>query len=106
MKAARALIILTLVAGCTQHDSGDFVQGSIVITPPIHIDTTPGNFITDGGTLPGRITDAKGRTFDFYVDHRLGTKTPGAIYLNAYPGDSGSVRVRKEAEFKRKLPFP
>jgi hypothetical protein len=39
--------------------------------------------LEDGGTQPGRFTDARGRTFDFYIDHRIGTTTPGAIYLNA-----------------------
>jgi len=61
--------------------------------------------LEDGGTQPGRFTDARGRTFDFYIDHRIGTTTPGAIYLNAYPQKPKSVRVIDQTEFKQKLVF-
>ena len=109
MKATRTLVLLGLVAGCAHTETKDFVQGSIRIiriTPPIHKDTTA-QYVTlnDGGTQPGMFTDAKGRTFEFYIDHRIGTKTPGAIYVNAYPGEPGSVRIRDEAEFRKKLGF-
>ncbi len=69
------------------------------------MDTVQYATLEDGGTQPGGFTDAAGRAFGFYIDHRIGTKTPGAIYLNAYPGERGSVRIRNEAEFKQKLGF-
>jgi hypothetical protein len=106
MKSTPTLIVLALFAGCAHTPTKDFVQGSVRITPPIHQDTTVQCvIIRDGGTQPGRFTDAKGRTFDFYIDHRIGTKTPGGIYLNAYPGERKSVRIRNEAEFRQKLGF-
>jgi hypothetical protein len=84
----------------------DFVQGSIRISPPIQKDTNV-QFLPfgDGGTTPGRFTDAKGREFKFYIDHRYQTKTPGAIYLNAHPNTPGSVLVTNEAEFRQRLRF-
>ena len=117
----KTLVILFLsvglLAGCASTRSKDFVQGSIRITPPIQ--TYYGNIritspmqpysypliIRDGGTFHGTIKDAKGRTFPYYIDHRMGTKTPGAIYLMAYPGDLKSVRILDEAEFRQKLGF-
>ncbi len=102
-------MFLVLLAACAHTDNKDFVEGSIRmirITPPIQKDTTVQYVVfNDGGTQPGQFTDAKGRTFQYYIDHRIGTKTPGAIYLNAYPGDAGSVRIRNEAEFRKKLGF-
>ena len=104
MKTILALIALALLVGCAHTPTSDFVQGSIRITPPIKKDQIQSAVIEDGGTAPGRLIDAKGRVFDYYIDHRIGTKTPGAIYLLAYPGE-GSVRVENETEFKQKLAF-
>jgi hypothetical protein len=59
--------------------------------------------MADGGTMGGTNKDAKGKTIPFFIDQRLQTKTPGAIYLMAYPGRWGSVRVRNETEFRQKL---
>lgn len=102
-------MFVALLAGCARTDNKDFVQGSIRmirITPPIQKDTTVQyTILNDGGTQPGQFTDAKVRTFEYYIDNRLGTKTPGAICLNGYPGDPGSVRIRNEAEFRNKLGF-
>src|SRR5260221_9587380 len=106
MKPTSTLIIMALLlTGCALTPTKDFVQGSIRITPPI--EQYPADFaiIEDGGTAPGMFTDAKGRTFNFYIDRRIGTKTRGAIYLNAYPGEWKSVRVKNDAEFKQKLDF-
>ena len=50
----------------------------------------------DEGTAGGMLTDARGHTYEFYVDHRLKTKTPGAFYLNAYPADRRSVLVKNQ----------
>ncbi len=95
-----------LLTGCAHTPTKDFVQGSVRITPPIQQETEVQHaIIEDGGTVPGRFTDAEGRVFDYYIDHRIHTKHPGAIYLNAYPGEPKSVRVKNEAEFKQKLGF-
>ena len=61
--------------------------------------------IGDGGTSRGRFTDAKGREIDFYIDHRIGTKTPGDIYLYHYPDDYSwsYVHIKNKAEFIQKL---
>ena len=103
MKTTLALTTVALLVGCAYTPTRDVVQGSVRITPPIKMDQTGFAIIEDGGTSPGRFTDAKGRVFDFYIDHRIGTQTPGAMYLNAYPGKRKSVRVKNEAEFKQKL---
>jgi hypothetical protein len=106
MKLAATLVIAVLLSGCAHTPTSDFVQGSIRITPPIHEDTKVDfAIIEDGGTVPGRFTDAKGRVFDYYIDRRIHTKTRGAIYLNAYPTEPKSVCVENEAEFRRKLGF-
>jgi hypothetical protein len=97
------LVSVGLGAGCISHSNHDFVQGWIRITPPVQVDMTPSIPAAHGGTLRGSFVDAKGRKFDYYIDHRLGTKTPGVIYLRDYPGRWRSVRVRSEAEFKETL---
>ena len=105
MKTVRTSLLALVFAGCAHTPSADFVQGSIRITPPIKQAPEHYAIIRDGGTAPGSFTDAKERTFDFYIDHRIGTKTPGAIYLRAYPDEPGSVRVKNEEEFRQKLGF-
>ena len=102
MKAILAIPAMALLVSCA-HTPNDFVQGSIRITPPISIDRIPPGYAEDGGSSRGSFTDAKGREFALYIDHRFGTKTRDAIYLNAYPGERKSVRVENEAEFKQKL---
>ena len=59
----------------------------------------------DGGTTQYAIKDAAGKSFDVFIDYRLGTKTPGAIYLVAYPGEAHSVRVTNEIEFRKRVRF-
>jgi hypothetical protein len=97
------LVSVCLVAGCVSASNHDFVQGWIRITPPVQFDMTPTAPAADGGTLSGSFVDAKGRKFDYYIDHRLDTKTPGAIYLRDYPGRWRSVRVKNEVEFRKIL---
>lgn len=100
---ALLFVFAALLASCASlPPSTDFFQSGIRITPPVrtHFFST---VMADGGTSGGIITDAKGRTLPVFIDHRLGTKTSGAIYLMAYPGRWRSVRVRNEAEFKQKL---
>ena len=80
MKFRAILVIAALVSGCVHTPTSDFVQGSIRITPPIHEETNVDfAIIEDGGTVRGRFIDAKGRVFDYYIDHRIHTKTCGVI---------------------------
>lgn len=90
--------------------AGPFVQNDIKIVPPVTREgydpvaqTYKLNLINDGGTRWIKITDAEGKPFDIYIDHRIGSTTPGAIYLNASPGKTNSVRVLNEPEFRRKM---
>jgi len=97
-----SLLVLTgMVWGCTSAPQ-DFVQGSIRIVPPVTRLLGP-PAISDGGTLQVPIRDAKGREFVLFIDHRMESPTSGAIYLNAYPTERGSIRVRDVPEFKRKV---
>jgi hypothetical protein len=59
--------------------------------------------LEDGGSMTGRIKDAKGRTFDVFIDYRLGTKAPGAVYLNGRPGSPKSVYITNGAAIKQML---
>ena len=97
---------MVLVAGCAQTNRA-FVQDGIRIVPPVEREHDGGQIIitafNDGGTKSIKITDADGKTFNIYIDHRINSKSPGAIYLNAYPGDSNSVRVVDQEAFKRKV---
>ena len=96
------LLVFTLVfAGCASPPQ-DFVQGRIRIVPPVtRLLGSPA--IGDGGTLQVVIRDAKGREFVFFIDHRIESPTPGAIYLNAYPTQRNSIRVRDVLDFKTKV---
>jgi len=99
------LLMLCLVfAGCTSTppDARDFVQGKIHIAPPVtRLLGSPA--ISDGGTLQVPIRDRNGREFVLFIDHRIESPTPGAIYLNAYPTDRNSIRVRDISDFKSKV---
>jgi hypothetical protein len=64
------LVSVCLVAGCVSASNHDFVQGWIRITPPVQVDMTPTLPAADGGTLRGSFVDAKGRKFDYYIDHQ------------------------------------
>lgn len=101
MNSKLTLVILAVVAGCTKTATEDFVQGNLRITPP-----REKVFLTaleDGGSIEGKIKDAKGRRFDVFIDYRLGTKTPGAVYFNGDPGEPKSVLVTNGAVIKQLL---
>jgi hypothetical protein len=92
----------------TATTSSDFVQEGILITPPVTRErdshSQPVVWIYhDGGTRRVPIRDAQRRSFDVFIDHKIGTTTPGAIYLNAYPAETNSVRVVHPNEFKQKV---
>ena len=104
MKRLQLLAIGLVLAGCKSAppDPQEFVQGRVRIAPPVT--WLPGPpAINDGGTRQVLIRDAKGREFVLYIDHRIKSPTPGAIYLNAYPTERGSIQVRDVPEFKRKV---
>src|SRR5882757_1061670 len=103
MKAILALISLALFAGCA-HSISPFVQNDIRIVPPVKQEhdrqgDRVATLVNDGGTKWIKITDAEGKIVEVYIDHRIDSKTPGAIYLNAYPGGTNSVRVANQREF-------
>jgi hypothetical protein len=107
MKTTIALMFLTLFAGCT-HTISPFVQNNIKIVPPVEQQHNPQGLLVvtafnDGGTKCIKITDAEGKTFDIYIDHRIDSKTPGAIYLNAYPEETNSVKILSQQEFIQKI---
>src|ERR1043166_5857072 len=71
-----------------------YVQKGLVITPPITqaVDRN-GDIVerafNDGGTKMVRVTDASGKTFDVYIDHRIGKENEwGTVYVNGDPGTS------------------
>ena len=102
MKRLQVFIVVALCAGCT-NAGPEFVQGTIRIATPVTWETNKIARFWDGGTFLIPIRDAEGRVFDVYIDHRLQGPTPGAIYLNGYPGESNSIRVLDTVGFRRKV---
>jgi hypothetical protein len=109
MKPFLAILLIAIAPGCA-HTRTPFVQGSIRIIPPVTeegSDPSAGtrtlSIFNDGGTRWIKIRDATGQKFDIYIDHRIGTKTSGAIYLFDYPDKPGSVRVLNDREFREKV---
>ena len=104
MKPALLILLAVSLVGCVRTDSSAFIQGSIRIVPPVQ-QIGLGAVMEDGGTTQYAIKDAAGKSFDVFIDHRLSTKTPGAIYLIAYPGETHSVRVTNDVEFRKIVRF-
>src|SRR6185503_13948098 len=109
MKKFAPLLLLALCTGCAS-TTGPFVQNDIRIVPPVTdegYDSATGtlklNIFADGGARYVTIKDAEGNRFEVYIDRRLDSTTRGAIYLNAYPDKTNSVRVINEREFRRKI---
>jgi hypothetical protein len=79
------------------------------IVPPVKQRSGPGEPFTfhlynDGGTKMIRVTDARGQVFEVYFDHRIGHQTNwGAIYINGYPDDPGSIRVSNPFRFRTQI---
>ena len=101
MKTKATLLLVMLLGGCTETGTKEIIQGDIRLTPPI--EKLGLAVLEDGGSMTGGIKDAKGRTFDVFIDYRLGTKTPGAVYLNGKPGDPKSVLITNGAAIKQML---
>jgi hypothetical protein len=102
-------IAALLFCGCV-HTNGPFVQDGIRIVPPVSEEgsdpvshTLTFSLFNDGGTRWVKITDAEGKKFDVYIDHRINSPTPAAIYLNAYPGKPDSVLVVDQKDFRKKI---
>ncbi|MBI5818162.1 MAG: hypothetical protein HZA88_04180 [Verrucomicrobia bacterium] len=94
----------------THTNANSFIEGAISVVPPVKLKTSREGVETfvsynDGGTMMITIIDSVGKSIDVYCDHRIG-KTPGTIYLNAYPDDPGSIRVKDQAGFKKKILEP
>ncbi len=109
MKAPLFILCIALCVSCA-HTHGPFIQDGIRIVPPVTREgrdkaaqTVSVTEFNDGGTRLIKITDAVGQKFDVYIDHRIDTKTPGAIYLIDYPGNSNSVRVVDQKDFHSKI---
>ncbi len=101
MRTAMALALFVAVAGCARTDTKELVQGAITITPPLQrLDMRE---LEDGGSVDGTFRDAKGRTFHVFIDYRLGTKGPGAVYLNGRPDDPKSISFTNGADLKQML---
>jgi len=101
MKKMLVFTFVGLFVGCA-HQATPFVQDGIKIVPPIrHAHIQPG--LDDGGTIRATITDADGKTFIIYIDHRAWNETRGDVYLNAYPSESNSVHVVNQQEFRQKI---
>lgn len=101
------LACLCLLLGCreTPETKNAFVQGSISIIPPVEV---TGEYAPteDGGTQQIEFQDAKGKSFDVFVDRRIGTTTYEGLYLNGYPGTSNSVFIVDRDRFTEMLGIP
>ena len=91
----------------THAQAAPFIQGNISIVPPVTVKRGEKgfalDFLQDGGTKMVTIIDARGNSFDLWMYHRFGREIDWGFYLNDRPGHKGSVRIMKEAEFKRKI---
>ena len=101
VKNAVALAFLLVLAGCMRRQTKELVQGAITITPPLQ--RLEMLVAEDGGSVEGHFKDAKGRMFQIFIDYRLGTKTPGAVYLGGEPGDPKAVFITNGAAIKQML---
>jgi hypothetical protein len=107
MRLLLSIAAIAFGVGCA-HTHAPFVQGGIRIVSPVRQEEGPNHThiidaFNDGGTKLIRITDAEGKKFDVYFDHRIGTSTPGAVYLVDKPGRSNSVLVVNQREFRQKI---
>ena len=101
MRTAMALASFLAVAGCARTDTKELLEGAVTITPPLQrLDM---GALEDGGSVDGSFRDAKGRTFHIFIDYRLGTKAPGAVYLNGRPEDPKSILFTNGAVLKQML---
>ena len=54
----------------------------------------------DGGTMGASVTDSNGCLVEFYVDHRMSSATPGALYVGARVPSSPKASLASLAEVK------
>lgn len=108
------ITLFVLAPGCTSRTSrgeettaintpaSAFIQNHTIIVPPLrHARIQPG--LDDGGTIRATLTDATGKAFVIYIDHRVDSVTRGDVYLFAYPSEKGSVHVLNQQDFREKL---
>lgn len=94
-------------AGMRHGVTAAFIEGDICIVPPVQLVKERKGLVrethyNDGGTIMITIIDVKGKSFDVYIDHRIG-EYGGTIYLNGYPDTNRSIRIRNQVEFKNKI---
>jgi hypothetical protein len=105
-------VMLTFHPAKAQSGVDSFVQGKIRIFLPVRAEETKDGYLkemafNDGGTQMFTIKDAHGKSFDVYIDHRLGKQDSwGVAYLDAYPDTEGSVRLIDQAAFKLRVLAP
>jgi hypothetical protein len=83
-----------------------FVQDDIRLVPPVHEEADAQGAVTrqvykDGGTQVLTLIDSTGKKFRLVVDRRIVKEVH--FYLNAYPGEAGSIRINDQATFQRLL---
>jgi hypothetical protein len=59
--------------------------------------------LEDGGSKEATVRDAKGRSFSVFIDYRLQTKSPGAVYLNGEPDRPGSLLITNGTALRQML---
>ena len=110
-----ALLFLITLGALTlfaQNDHPHFIEGKIHIMLPVKLLKTKDGYIAeqnfnDGGTRMVTIIDAEGKTTDVYIDHRIDKKENwGTIYVNGYPDDPGSIRVKDQSLFRKEILEP
>jgi hypothetical protein len=109
MKKLITCLVCLACASCAPGPKA-FIQGDIRIVPPViqeGYDKDTGEYtimhFNDGGTLWIKATDAEGKKFDIYLDHRISSPSPGKVYLKAHPGGSNTVFVVDQTGFREKI---
>jgi hypothetical protein len=108
MKTFVALLGCVACVSCSELHK-PYIDGNVRIMPPVKQEKDQqGNTIeesfNDGGTKMIRITDSENRSFDLYIDGRIGRESDwGTIYINGYPDSSNSVRLTNQNVFKKTI---
>lgn len=108
MKILVLFLIFIAFTSCS-HLGTPFVERNIRIVPPVKQQFSKNGDIvmglySDGGTKKFVITDAEGKKFDVYIDHRINKKKEwGTFYLNGHPNSANSIRIIDQRGFKEKI---
>ena len=96
------LLLVCCLMGCASTQVRPFVQDNLVVTPPVAIGSPA--FALDGGTAAFIITDATGKRFAAYIDHRCGEpQYDGQVWLNGYPGETNSIMITDRKGFIKRI---